>query len=318
MTFLLLLLLKQGPASVIDESGYDSDHIPKRPIDLSAVWKKSYYEKESLEIKKLYYEEILLTNTTAEIPANTLLIGISTSVSDFNRRQLIRTHQINPYKKYNITFRFVLANPEPLWWDVINYENKTFNDLIVLGNINDTRDIANTIKQFEFFTYVEKNMGLFKFVAKLDSDCFVSITDFWKDFFNDTIQELDFAIIALFVRDIGKFSWPQGSFEVISWKVMLLLNRLYANVYRTRWDEDIQLAWYLFDAQLNYTQIDFTRDRAYDFNKGTHPYFMHDVGYKAVRIHELKTDKTYLAVASCFNINGVNKTRIDELRSSGW
>jgi hypothetical protein len=119
-------------------------------------------------------------------------------------------------------------------------------------------------------------------------------------------------------EEIGSLLRRSSLYKHKIWKVMLLLNRLYANVYRTRWDEDIQLAWYLFDAQLNYTQIDFTRDRAYDISKGTHPYFRHDVGYNVVRIHELKTNKSYLTVANCFNINGVNKTRIDELESSAW
>jgi hypothetical protein len=152
----------------------------------------------------------------------------------------------------------------------------------------------------------------------MDTDCFLNVPNFYRNYFNTTVQELDFAVIALFIENLGKMVWPMGAFEAISWKVMLLVNRLHENVAFSNWAEDLQLGWYLHDAELNYTRVAFPTEIAYDFRFGCNPSWLTDVVDNALRVHELKSERDYINVASCFNESGINKAQVALMRASNW
>jgi hypothetical protein len=290
--------------------------IPQWLIDLRMP---SPYKREALVVHKIFWEEIESTNTTIQKPTDTILIGINIRLSDFRRRHFIRTHQIAPYKSHNVTFRFFLTNPPPKYKKSIEYENNTYGDIIVLDNIPvDSREVAQTFKVYEFFHYVEKNMQVFKYVAKLDGDCFLNIPAYMDQFFNHTVQNLDYALISLYIDNMARFDYPMGAYEALSWKLMRFINRLYLYVPRTRWEEDLQLAWYISDAEIAYNKLALPSTVAYDFRKGWNPSWLSDVTDEAVRVHELKTISDYIMVGNCFDSEGVNKTKREFYREHNW
>ena len=158
--------------------------------------------------------------------------------------------------------------------------------------------IRETYKPFECgLNTLKKTCQCINMSLNLDTDCFVNIPAFWKGYFNETVQELDYAIIALFIEQVGQFIWPMGAFEAISWKTMLSLNRLYEKVNITDEAEDLQLGWYLYDAEINFTKVAFPTELAYDFRQGCNPSWWSDVSDNALRIHELKLESDYINVA---------------------
>jgi hypothetical protein len=285
-----------------------------------SIWGPSPYLKETLEVRDKYLESISQTKIVLNNLSDKLLIGISSASFDLQRRQLVRKHQIRPYNNslYDITWRFVLLRPRDIDREALRQENNTYGDLIILETLQDSREHSRSQKLYEYFKFVETNLSMYKYVAKLDTDCFLNVPNFYKNYFNETVQELDFAVIALFIENLGKMVWPMGAFEAISWKVMLLLNRLYETVGFSNWAEDLQLGWYLHDAELNYTKIAFPTEIAYDFRFGCNPSWFSDVVDNALRIHELKTQRDYVNVASCFNEHGINQTHLALMRASNW
>jgi hypothetical protein len=289
---------------------------PPEEKPLQFYW--SPYKDEVKVVQKIFYDHISNIDTTQENNIGSMLIGVSIGPMQFQRRHLMRVHQIRPYKDIKVTFRFVMGSPDPIIWDDIRYENETYGDIIVLNNFTDSRELARKIKPFEFFKYVEENLGYYTYVAKLDSDCYLNMPGLWDNLFNTTVQELDFGLIALFIQKIGVFDWPQGGFEALSWKTMLMINRFYSYASRSTPDEDTQIAWYLYDSKINYTQIEINSTQAYDFRAGSTFSWNCDVYYEAIRVHELKTNQDYINVASCFTPNGVNTSHIDYMREYNW
>jgi len=271
-----------------------------------------------MAVRRKYYDQIVNMNVTFTDPSKELLVGVSVTTADFQRRHLIRTHQIKPYVAYtNITFKFIMAKPPQVYEEALKLENQTYGDILVL-DFDDSRETSRSIKPYEFYKHVEKHMGVWKYVAKLDGDCFLNIPDFYKTYFNESTQSLGVALISLMIKGLGRFDWPMGAFEALSWRLMLFVNRLYENVPRTTWEEDLQLGWYLSDAEVDYIQVALDNERAYDFRPGTHPHWVTDVFYNAVRVHELKVEKDYVMVANCFNATGVNIAQIDRMRAANW
>lgn len=291
--------------AMIDENGIiqaDGNYFP------------SMHEEESLEVRCKYYKDIKSSNVTIKDSKHKFLMAVSTGTLDFQRRHLIRAYQISPYNNsYDITWRFFMGPPSPYYLKALQAENATFGDIVVIPDLVESRDNSRAIKPMEILTYVEKHMEVYKYVAKLDSDCFLYIPAFYDQFFNQTVQDLDFGLIALYVR--GRFAWPQGAFEAFSWKLVRMLNKLYEFVPRTHWAEDLQMGWYLHDAHIHYTEVPLPEDRAYDFNV---TWGVTDVAYNTVRVHEMKEEIDYIKIVKSFNANGINTTYIDEMRRKEW
>jgi hypothetical protein len=278
----------------------------------------SKHDEEALEVRCKYFKQISNSSVHITDSKRKLLIAISSGPLDFQRRQLVRTYQISPYNStYDITWRFFMGAP-PLYSEkALEFENATYGDIIVMPNFIETRENSRAMKPMEIFTYVEHNMGVYLYVAKLDMDCYLNIPSFWNEFFNQTIQDRPWNLISLFINGMGKFDWPMGAFEAYSWKLILILNKLYEFVPRTSWAEDLQIGWYLYDAHIKYNKTEFPNSRAYDFNV-SYPSGNNDVVYDALRVHELKQEVDYIAVSKSFHSDGINKTYIDEMRKRDW
>jgi hypothetical protein len=248
--------------------------------------------------------------------ANNVLIGIFTSSTDFQRRILMRNQQINPYKNFtNLTWRFVLGKPSSIYEQAIIYENNTFQDIIVLDNVPDTYSVANSYKTFEYFKYLERNNYLYKYFGKMDTDTFISVPEFWKDCFNETVFSSELTLIGNYIPH-PKIQWTQGAFYVISWKIMLILNKLYENVNRRTRHEDLQVTVYLMDAQIKYTRVAIDERRSVSAKAPVPQYW--PPRNDTYRVHELKQEELYLIVTGCFTSEGINKTQIEYWTSRSW
>jgi hypothetical protein len=294
------------------------DWLESTPHDQSAYNSRydaySPFENESLAVKKTYLSQILTTTyKVSNDHDNKILVLVLTASMDIQRRQIMRAHQINPYKKYNLTFKFVLGNTPSEYRQIIKHENDTYGDLLILEDVPDTKDIARTIKLFETFKYIEEKLPVYKYIAKIDTDCFVNIAGFMNNYFNETVQEFELAAIGAIVRR-GRLEWIQGGFMAYSYKLMLFINKMYSKVRRTVYEEDFQMGWYLNDAQVNYTKVEVKQGhQAYDFY-----YDFQDVFNDTIRVHELKKERDYVNVANCFDENGINHSHISLMRETGW
>jgi hypothetical protein len=300
-------------------------HFGDPPVNkfLDTIRGPSFYKNETIRVRDQYWNQILNRNKLYEDQnvAN-ILIGIVISAGDFQRRQFIRTLQIKPYNDYKIHFKFVLGNPTLLHQRSVKYENDTYGDIIVLEHIGDTRATGRTLKSYEFYRYVEKNLPQYTHIGRMDSDCFLNVADFWDLYMNETVLKSDTTIIAAYVDSyfkgkLGKFDWPQGSFYTMTRDLMLIINKFHELVPKMVVEEDCQLAWYLFDAEIDYTKVQLDTSRNYDFNGGL-PGWTHNVYNNTIKVHELKTDEEYLAVANCFDEKGVNTTMINLMRDANW
>lgn len=88
------------------------------------------------------------------IPAkpNTWLIATFSYASQTERRMLIRNTWQKYYAADGITFRFILGRSATLADEqIVEAENRTFGDLVVLNNIEDSDSGANSVKPMYFY-----------------------------------------------------------------------------------------------------------------------------------------------------------------------
>ncbi|RYE13463.1 MAG: hypothetical protein EOP45_21150, partial [Sphingobacteriaceae bacterium] len=285
-------------------------------------WAYSPFKNATLKVKNFYLNMILEKEYEFSSERyDKLLIGINVGGGEFQRRSLIRTHQIDKYKEYNITWRFFIGRVSGDIKESVKTENDTYGDIVVLDHVPDLVDESRTIKLFEFFRYVEAYYPVYKYVAKMDTDCFLNIPVLLKDFFTKEAQDLELGIMALFVTGLGRLEWAQGGFEAYSYKLMILINRIYERIHRTVYEEDFQIGWYLNDAEVNFTKVSLTPSRAYDFMYGNREIFKYndrDIHNDTVRIHELKKEEDYIMVSACFNEYGVNYEQVLRMRAKNW
>ena len=129
---------------------------PEEPQTKPLWYQWSPYRNEVQIVKKIFYDQI----KNVEIKKyGSMLIGVFISPENFQRRLLMRVHQISPFKNYNVTFRFVIGLPDSGIQEDIKYENETYGDIILLDQLVDRTESARFYKPFEFSQYVEKNLG---------------------------------------------------------------------------------------------------------------------------------------------------------------
>jgi hypothetical protein len=248
-----------------------------------------------------------------------ILIGISCKSTDFHKRQIMRSVQIEPYKDYDITWKFILGKPPKLYEDAIEGENKIHNDLIILWDMEDTKENAKSVKPFVFFKYVEKNVSFHNYVAKMDEDTFMNIPEFWKRFFTPEIRASNRGVIGR-ILDMGGCTFPEGGFEAIAWDLMEAINRVYDPNKRDHVEEDKQIGRYFCNHSISIENFDMKYDAAFYYDPLVYDAtkVCHSPLPDSVRIHNIKSEQDYLVVASCYSPGGYNQERVDYYKSVSW
>jgi hypothetical protein len=223
-----------------------------------------------------------------------VLIGILSTGSSFTQRHLIRTSQIRPFNgsSFDITWKFVIVNPPFTYRKMIALEHETWGDVIVLSGPFPINSIS-----LEFYKSIEREMSTFEYVAFMNSDTFLNVPNFLNEYLKDENRHLDLKIIS------------RSSFKVISWSLMLKLNRLYESSPNNDLEEDSLLEHH----NISYTRREITRNRLWTYKNSVIDFqSLSDV----ILINQLKDDDdkvSYLTIGGCFDSQGANLTKYENL-----
>lgn len=253
------------------------------------------------------------------------LIATVIRASDIQRRQIIRStwQRIYEDETRHMT-RFFICNPGPLWRAVIEAENATFGDIVALEHLEETTQVANTVKSIEMLKHVSRSGHTWDFVSKTDDDSFIDV----ETFFNTYLRPLQAGPTPVRETVVGRtvgpnanydFAYPGGQFYTLSWDLVPLLADLHDREPLQFGHEDALIGGLLRRAGINYTHIDLSNEVAFDYDPAQArsdksawaaqtadlTRWVHAVGPGAINPHKMKTDEDYLKVAACFDGRGL-------------
>ena len=249
-----------------------------------------------------------------------LLATISAYFSQ-RRRNIIRATWQTLYANPAFDTRFVIAKPSPLWQPLIRHENDTYGDLIVLEELEETAEVANTIKSVEFLKHLvagSKAPGAetpWKFVSKIDDDSFLDAERFYLQFLLPRIDQHHAAnvsgtlIARRLTRSDRNFSTPGGQFYTLSWDLVRLVAETHARNPISDLPEDVLIGRLLYETEARFDFVELDDSQAFDvtddlkrLGKGKEE--LGPMDGAAVNPHKLKDDETYLRVAELFGKEG--------------
>lgn len=260
------------------------------------------------------------------------------SAWDVKRRMLIRYTWMKMFKDVPMDQRFVISNPGPQWTDIIQQENRTFGDMIVLDHLHEDDFTANTVKTIEFYRWlVEKSPRKYEFVSKMDTDLFVNARAMWERKILPRLERtptpdspdpvltanVNHTVIGQFYFDgYHHTSFPHGAIYTVTWDIVELLPKL-QDEFHIIAGEDVTMAWLLMKGKQKVTMAVLSESEKFEFDtkdmrpgertpwarKGTditsswHALYGGDV----LAIHQLKSDDDFLMVAECFDERGIKE-----------
>ena len=264
---------------------------------------------------------------------------------DVERRMLIRYTWMDMFKDVPMDKKFVIANPTRDYREIIQRENRTFGDIIVLEKIEENDFTANTVKTIEFYRWLsEKSPRKYEFVSKMDTDLFVNAKGMWdrkifprlapapihsRDETSDGTEQkalkatVDNTVIASIYWDgYHHSSFPHGALYTVTWDLVELLPKL-QDKYHIIAGEDVTMAWLLMKARktVNFVYLNHTEKFEYDWRdtrpqertawaqKASNPASIRHAVYgnDVLGIHQLKDNEQWFLVANCFDKNGIKK-----------
>jgi beta-1,3-galactosyltransferase 1 len=251
-----------------------------------------------------------------------LILTIS-KVDHLQRRQIIRQSWQRIFQNDTLFDpRFVITTPEELWRPIIEIENATYGDLIILPHEHENHKWANTVKTLETLTWVLDHLRPYTFVSKLDEDSFIDPRTFWKYWLQPRIESdtVKGTYIGRELQNRYPFHYASGQFYTMSWDYVDLVTKLWKTNHITDEHEDVLTARLMYEAKVQYNltwlpaRTVFDYDDHFSNHDGTawapegqdidHAQW-HAVAQGAINVHQLKGDDEYLRVAACFDENGV-------------
>jgi hypothetical protein len=294
-----------------------------------SIWFGSTFHSKSPNFLDPFRSTVHSESSPTFLPQPIWLVATITSAHSLQRRSIIRATWQDLYGNDTlITTRFILANPGERWASVIAHENATYGDLIVLGHLEESAHVANTIKSIEFFKYLTEQTEQWRFVSKLDDDSFIDASTFYTKYLapllstpeNATPSQLR-TIIARELRT-GDFNYPGGQFYTMTWDLVELLSKSYRENPIQNEHEDILVGrllneanepWHLeklpnevaFDYNDQFGQVVDGQETAWAAADDDLSAWVHGVGPGAINPHKMRGDEEYLKVAACFGTSGL-------------
>lgn len=267
---------------------------------------------------------VLAEEASNDTVRNPWLAAIISSAFEPERRMLIRTTWIHKYKDV-VPFdaRFVVSNPGPQWIEVLQAENRTFGDLIVLDHLQEDDFTANTIKPIELFAYIVKHGFQYEFVSKLDTDLFLNARRFWDRYLRPRLSAENKAIITR--TGIGELYYHddlailQGAMYTFTWDIIEELVEL-QNRFNVVISEDILASILLLKARRVVNVVNFLGSEKFDYyepdsrgdgtpwgRQATHSNATEHALYgdDPIAVHNLKQNDEYLKIAGAFDKDGI-------------
>lgn len=266
----------------------------------------------------------------------TWLIATISAYTSQRRRNIIRATWQTLYQNPAFTTRFVIAKPSPLWRALIQHENDTYGDLIVLDHLTESAEVANTIKSVEFLKHILTTTAAqhtpWDFVSKIDDDSFLSAQRFYEEFLLPRLQQNhnqnqnqnhphphptttnNATLIARrLLRPSRPFSTPGGQFYTLSWSLVHTVASTYtsSNPTPSSLAEDVLIGRLLYDAQASFDFVELDDTRAFDVSDngslgrlGKDGAELGPMDEGALNPHKMKDDEMYLRVAGLFGREG--------------
>ena len=257
-----------------------------------------------------------------------LLATISAYFSQ-RRRNIIRATWQTLYPNPAFDTRFVISKPSPLWQPLISHENDTYGDLIVLEELEESAEVANTIKSIEFLKRLvaeSKAPGAsttWNFISKIDDDSFLSAERFYQDYLLPRMhhhqqhqqqqQRADNVNGTLIARRLTRsdrnFSTPGGQFYTLSWDLARLVAETHTRTSITNLPEDVLVGRLLYEADARFDFVELDDTQAFDVSDDLKRLSKEKVDLgpmdaAAINPHKMKDDETYLRVANLFGKDG--------------
>ncbi|MCJ1278709.1 hypothetical protein MMC21_006526 [Puttea exsequens] len=250
------------------------------------------------------------------------LIAVSVSARNLQRRTLIRYTWMDWYARAgHFEGIFFLARPDPAWADVIQKENATYGDILVLDGIEeDSQWTATHTKPLELLKVVAQGGWKgrkYDFVSKVDEDSWIEAKGFYEDFLRPRLEDeqgtpLDppnMTMIGCLINCDGVDKAPAGGFETFSWDMVDLLPRLHEEFPNEGEAEDCLMGKLLEDARIPFEFVDMIPDRGVDVNEVGHAFWGEEKGEledfpEALVIHNAKTDEMWMRVVGLYDENG--------------
>ena len=237
------------------------------------------------------------------------LIWTSSAVHLRQRREIIRSTWQTLYKDVPFEARFVVGNPGPEWLPLLEQENETYGDMIMLESASgDDRRFATTHKPLEFWKYLlkqEKSTGQkYDFVSKIDDDSFLDARTFYREFLQPRV-EVNHTLIAR--RCKSGIYWPAGMFYTLTWDLLEVVTKQYERDPFPLEHEDWPLGKMLHDAPEDYDFVNLDEKRAFDVvREGM-------VTKASILPHKMKKDEEYMWVAAMFNKKGFRGNKLGNI-----
>ncbi|AEO70956.1 32735328-df86-41ad-9e67-04135fb3ccb0 [Thermothielavioides terrestris] len=255
------------------------------------------------------------------------------SAFDIERRMLIRYTWMKLFKDVPMDQRFVISNPGPEWMPVIQQENRTFGDLIVLDHLSEDDFTANTIKTVEYYRWLaEKSPRKYQFVSKMDTDLFLNARAMYdrklrprmaprNSSTDELVATVNHTLVGQFYYDsYHKTSFPHGAIYTVTWDIVELLPKL-QDEFHVVAGEDLTMAWLLMKARQKVTFVHMNESEKFEFDPKDMrpgertPWARKDTdltsswhalyGEDVIAVHQLKKDEDWLMVAGVFDENGI-------------
>ncbi len=205
--------------------------------------------------------------------------------------------------------RFFVSNPGDLWRPLIQHENATYGDLIVLSDLEESKYVATHIKPLEFHKHIANSGLSWDYLAKLDDDSFLDAGTFYREFLLPDFQKAEQSQTPsrmMVARRLKRPTYPApgGQFYSISWELVDLISRLYTESDIEGETEDVLVGRLLFEANEPFDWVELNDTRAFDIVED-----LHQVGKMAINPHKMKDDETYLKVAQMYDSDGYRGER---------
>jgi hypothetical protein len=239
------------------------------------------------------------------------LIATISPAHSQQRRNIIRATWQTYYRNPAVTTKFVISNPGDLWMPLIQHENATYGDLILMADLEESAHIANTVKTLKFFTYLAaQGPSHYKFVSKLDDDSFLDVPAFYEEFIIPRLEAPDNGTMIgrQLTHPDPRYPYPGGQFYTVSWNMLLTLVRLYATNPIDDEHEDVLVARLLYEGGVPFELVTLSNQRAFDLDEGNSNEWdsWHSVMDGSINPHAMKDDEVYLRVAAFYGGRGPN------------
>lgn len=242
-----------------------------------------------------------------------ILVFIMIAYSNIQRRQLIRSMQMDLYKSYPIDYKFFIGQTPDHYMRQIEHEKRVYNDLIMIPGVQEDHGYASTEKFFANLKYIEQNLKGYNIVCKIDGDAFLNIPILYPQYLEPYLYTKEPTLIAR----IWDFEWRYQplrphiniAFVAMTWTMVRMINRIHEihfkgyNVHDER-----RLSHYLKDDIVNYKLIAMPHNISADFDPHEQDLesHAHVVIPGVAYVHELKEEDTYATIAACFDEKGLN------------